>query len=41
VPAERYTDYKIRRVFERADADERLPVERMARASAVPVGIGY
>jgi FO synthase len=29
-PAERTTTYKIRRVFERADADELLPLERMA-----------
>jgi FO synthase len=28
-PAERTTTYKIRRVFERADADELLPLERM------------
>ncbi|MGA8873566.1 MAG: 5-amino-6-(D-ribitylamino)uracil--L-tyrosine 4-hydroxyphenyl transferase CofH [Candidatus Acidiferrales bacterium] len=30
-PAERTTTYKIRRVFERADADELLPLERMAQ----------
>ena len=29
-PAERTTTYKIRRVFEHADADEFLPIERMA-----------
>jgi len=29
-PAERTTTYKIRRVFEHADASERLPLERMA-----------
>jgi 7,8-didemethyl-8-hydroxy-5-deazariboflavin synthase CofH subunit len=29
-PAERTTTYKIRRVFKRADADELLPLERMA-----------
>jgi FO synthase len=30
VPAERYTNYAIRRVFKEADAEERLPVERMS-----------
>ena len=29
VPAERSTTYKIRKVFEHADAEERLPLERM------------
>ena len=29
VPAERSTTYKIRKVFEQADAEERLPLERM------------
>jgi len=41
VPAERYTTYKIRRVFHDADADERLPVERMPVAGHVPLGVGY
>jgi len=30
MPAERTTTYKIRRIFERADLDESLPLERMA-----------
>ena len=30
VPAERSTTYKIRKVFEHADAEERLPTERMS-----------
>jgi hypothetical protein len=29
IPAERATTYKIRRVFEHPDAEERLPLERM------------
>ena len=29
IPAERSTTYKIRKVFEQADAEERLPLERM------------
>jgi FO synthase subunit 2 len=29
VPAERSTTYKIRKIFERPDAEERLPLERM------------
>ena len=41
VPAERYTDYEIRRVFEDADADERPPVERMPVPGAVAIGVGY
>ncbi|HYK78899.1 MAG TPA: 5-amino-6-(D-ribitylamino)uracil--L-tyrosine 4-hydroxyphenyl transferase CofH [Micropepsaceae bacterium] len=42
VPAERYTNYDIRRVFPDADSDEHLPVERMAAASgSMPLGVGY
>jgi 7,8-didemethyl-8-hydroxy-5-deazariboflavin synthase CofH subunit len=41
VPAERYTDYRIKRVFRDADAEERLPVERMPVKNAAPAGIGY
>jgi FO synthase len=41
VPAERYTNYDIRRLFPDADAEERLPVERMAVAGSVPLGVGY
>jgi 7,8-didemethyl-8-hydroxy-5-deazariboflavin synthase CofH subunit len=42
VPAERYTHYDIRRLYTDADADERLPVERMASAKgSMPLGIGY
>jgi FO synthase len=41
VPAERYTNYDIRRLFPDADAEERLPVERMAAAGSVPLGVGY
>ena len=42
VPAERYTNYRIRRVFEEADEAERLPVERMpAQAPHLPAGVGY
>ncbi len=40
VPAERDTAYGIRRVFAEADADERLPVERLAARHA-PIGVGY
>jgi 7,8-didemethyl-8-hydroxy-5-deazariboflavin synthase CofH subunit len=40
VPAERYTNYDIRRLFPDADGEERLPVERMASGS-VPPGVGY
>ena len=32
-PAERTTTYRIRKVFEQADAEERLPLERMSRMS--------
>lgn len=42
VPAERYTTYDIRRVFDAPDADERLPVERMpVTSSRAPVALGY
>ena len=34
VPAERSTTYKIRKVFEHADAEERLPLERMPAFAA-------
>lgn len=37
IPAERNTTYKIRRIFERADSSERLPVERMAGHIENPV----
>ena len=50
-PAERSTTYSIRKVFEQADAEERLPLERMSRMSRMPVldatghapitGVGY
>jgi len=40
VPAERDTGYGIRKVFSEADADERLPVERLAARHA-PIGVGY
>jgi 7,8-didemethyl-8-hydroxy-5-deazariboflavin synthase CofH subunit len=42
VPAERYTNYDIRRLFPDADSEERLPVERMTAASgSMPLGVGY
>jgi hypothetical protein len=42
VPAERYTNYDIRRLFPDANVEERLPVERMAAASgSAPLGVGY
>jgi len=42
MPAERYTNYDIRRLFTEADAEECLPVERMAAAiGSAPLGIGY
>jgi FO synthase len=37
IPAERSTTYRIRRVFERADSSERLPLERMTGHSGHPV----
>jgi len=50
-PAERTTTYGIRKIFEQADAEERLPLERMSRVSRMPVlaatghapitGVGY
>jgi 7,8-didemethyl-8-hydroxy-5-deazariboflavin synthase CofH subunit len=41
VPAERTTLYEIRRVFEHADAQERLPVERMPVTRAAIAALGY
>ena len=42
VPAERYTDYEIRRVFRDVEGDERLPGERpIATAGHVPLAVGY
>jgi FO synthase len=41
MPAERYTNYDIRRLFTDADAEECLPVERMASAGSMPLGVGY
>jgi 7,8-didemethyl-8-hydroxy-5-deazariboflavin synthase CofH subunit len=47
-PAERTTTYSIRKVFEQADAEERLPLERMSRMPVLaatghaPItGVGY
>jgi hypothetical protein len=47
-PAERTTTYHIRKVFEHADAEERLPLERMSRMPVLaatghaPItGVGY
>src|SRR5882757_8541080 len=37
VPAERYTNYDIRRRFPETDTEERLPVDRMAPAAQVPL----
>jgi FO synthase len=37
IPAERYTTYEIRRLFDTPDADERLPVERMPATGRGPV----
>jgi 7,8-didemethyl-8-hydroxy-5-deazariboflavin synthase CofH subunit len=34
-PAERTTTYSIRKVFEQADAEERLPLEKMSRMSRI------
>ena len=39
-PAERTTAYKIRRVFEHADADELLPLERMAAHTEKSIPFG-
>jgi FO synthase subunit 2 len=36
IPAERATTYKIRRVFEHADAEERLPFERLPIFASTP-----
>ena len=42
VPAERATNYDIRRLFAETDGEERLPVERMASAMrSMPLGVGY
>jgi 2-iminoacetate synthase ThiH len=42
MPAERYTNYDIRRRFPDADAQEHLPVERMAAAiGSTQTGVGY
>ena len=41
VPAERYTNYDIRRLFTEADAEEQLPVERMASRGSMALGVGY
>jgi 2-iminoacetate synthase ThiH len=42
VPAERYTDYAIRRVFPDVEGDERLPGERpVAPRGQVPLAVGY
>jgi FO synthase len=44
-PAERTTTYRISKVFDQADAEERLPLERMQRTPALaghaPTRIGY
>jgi FO synthase len=40
VPADRTTTYGIRKVFIEADAEERLPIERL-RAHRSPAGVGY
>ena len=41
VPAERYTDYAIRRVFPEVEGDERLPGERPTMTGHVPLAVGY
>ena len=46
VPAERFTTYKIREIFEHPNAEERLPLERMAAFSpgtdhAPATAVGY
>jgi FO synthase len=41
LPAERTTTYQIRRVFETADADEALPVERMPSLAQAAARLGY
>jgi len=42
VPAERYTDYEIRRVFANVEGDERMPLERAAApVGHVPLAVGY
>jgi len=42
VPAERYTTYKLRRIFPEADAEEVLPLERMpSHSDHAPLALGY
>ena len=43
IPAERYTTYEIRKVFDVLDTEERLPVERMPATAARPMALaaGY
>lgn len=42
IPAERYTTYDIRKVFDEPDAEERLPLERMPSVAApMALGTGY
>ena len=41
VPAERYTNYEIRRVFAEPDDGEILPIARMPAAGHVAQGVGY
>jgi FO synthase len=42
IPAERFTTYGIRRVFDEPDAEERLPLERMpSAASHMALAAGY
>ena len=48
VPAERTTTYRIRKIFEQPDADERLPIKSTPRAMSMlgaghaPItGVGY
>jgi FO synthase len=41
LPAERTTTYEIRRVFEMADAEERLPAERMPTLKRTEAVLGY
>jgi hypothetical protein len=42
IPAERYTTYGVRRVFEDPEGDEFMPIERMpVPIGHVPIGVGY
>jgi FO synthase len=41
IPAERYTTYKIRKVFVEPDANERLPLDRMPAAHDMTLALGY